>query len=55
MKRGDNDLMVIERRIKSAKATIKEGNDELEGLLRQNCLDRDVIASAYSKTSVGVQ
>lgn len=51
----DNDLMVIERGIEIAEAAIKEGNDELEGLLRQSSLDRNALASAHGKTSMGVK
>ena len=51
----DNDLMVIERGIKIAEAAIKEGVDELEGLLQQGCLDREAIVSAHNKILMGIK
>ena len=51
----DNDVMVIERGIKIVEAAINEGNDELEGLLWQSCLDGEAVASAHDKTSMGVK
>ena len=51
----DNDILMIKNGIKIAEKSIKEGNLELEKQLKQSNLNRDALASAHSKISMGVK
>ena len=46
---------MIKNGIKIAEKSIEEGNLELEKQLKQSNLNRDVLASAHSKISMGVK
>ena len=50
----DNDILMIKNGIKIAEKSIKEGN-LLEKQLKQSNLNRDALASAHSKISMGVK
>ena len=55
IKEIDNDILMIKNGIKMAEKSIEEGNLELEKQLKQSNLNRDVLASAHSKISMGVK
>ena len=46
---------MIKNGIKITEKSIKEGNLELEKQLKQSDLNRDALASAHSKISMGVK
>ena len=55
LKEMDNDLAMIKLGIKIAENSIKDGNSDLESLLTKVILDRDAIAKAHQKISMGVK
>lgn len=51
----DNDILVVKNGIKVADASILEGNQEIDKLLKQSNLDRNALATAHSKIAMGVK
>ena len=51
----DNDILVVKNGIKIADASILEGNEEIDKLLKQSNLDRNALATAHIKIAMGVK
>ena len=50
-----NDILVVKNGIKVADASILEGNQEIDKLLKQSNLDRNALATAHGKIALGVK